>query len=132
MKNISPVKATTLNTLSPLFDLGGCTWFSLQKSLILKKAAVSSGKLIDWSDAFQDFDDALPPGGQWIWLSRWIRRWRILPVVFRHSNMVAQPVCQRLALDAVAKTALVPHTGKFCTRLPGDWGCCQPPGRCAH
>ncbi len=52
------LKATSLQTLSPLFSVAGCTWFSLQKEADPEKVPfVSSDQLIDWSADFQDFDD---------------------------------------------------------------------------
>lgn len=55
---IAHLKATSLQTLSPLFGVTGCTWFSLQKESDPEKTPfVTSGQLIDWSADFHDFDD---------------------------------------------------------------------------
>jgi tetratricopeptide (TPR) repeat protein len=57
MKN-APLRALTLQQLSPLLNLPDCTWFSLQKEPDPDKAPwVNSGKLIDWSIEFSDFDE---------------------------------------------------------------------------
>lgn len=57
MKNAA-LRALTLQQLSPLFNLSGCICLSLQKEPDPDKAPwTASGKLIDWSDEFNDFDD---------------------------------------------------------------------------
>ncbi|MDR3390557.1 MAG: tetratricopeptide repeat protein [Sulfuriferula sp.] len=56
MKNAA-LRALTLHQLAPLLNLDNCAWFSLQKEPDPDKAPwVASGKLIDWSDEFNDFD----------------------------------------------------------------------------
>lgn len=55
---IAHLKATSLQTLSPLLNLSSCTWFSLQKEPDPEvETWVSAGKLIDWSADLHDFDD---------------------------------------------------------------------------
>ncbi len=54
----APFRALALQQLEPLLDLPGCAWFSLQKEPDPDKASfVTSGKLVDWTDGFSDFDD---------------------------------------------------------------------------
>jgi len=54
---IAPLKATTLQFIAPLLNQSGCAWFSLQKEPDPDKTPwVASGKLIDWSEEFNDFD----------------------------------------------------------------------------
>jgi tetratricopeptide (TPR) repeat protein len=57
MKNAS-LRALTLQQLSPLLDLDNCVFFSLQKEPDTDKASwIAAGKLIDWSNEFDSFDD---------------------------------------------------------------------------
>lgn len=57
MKNAA-LRALSLQQLSPLLNQPGCICFSLQKEPDPDKAPwIASGKLIDWSDEFTDFDD---------------------------------------------------------------------------
>lgn len=57
MKNAS-LRALTLRQLAPLLQQPGCVWFSLQKEPDDSKLPwVTSGKLIDWADEFNDFAD---------------------------------------------------------------------------
>jgi tetratricopeptide (TPR) repeat protein len=57
MKN-SAMYSIALQQLAPLLNLPGCAWFSLQKEADPDKAPwVNSGQLIDWADAFGDFDE---------------------------------------------------------------------------
>ncbi|ARU31213.1 hypothetical protein CAP31_05630 [Sulfuriferula sp. AH1] len=57
MKNAA-LRALALQQIFPLLNLSGCSWFSLQKEPDPDKASrIASGKLIDWSDEFNDFDD---------------------------------------------------------------------------
>nr|WP_295776595.1 tetratricopeptide repeat protein [Rhodoferax sp.] len=56
---IAHLKATTLQTLAPILNLPNCTWFSLQKEPDPETSAwVNTGKLVDWSTDFHDFDDS--------------------------------------------------------------------------
>jgi len=56
--NDADARSLALRQLSPLLDYAGCQCFSLQKEPDDDKAQwVAAGKLIDWSDAFGDFDD---------------------------------------------------------------------------
>ena len=51
-------RSVALQQLAKLFDLPDCAWISLQKEPDSTSAQwVSSGKLIDWTDALIDFDD---------------------------------------------------------------------------
>ncbi|MBU1977595.1 MAG: tetratricopeptide repeat protein, partial [Gammaproteobacteria bacterium] len=57
MKN-AQFRALSLQQLGPLLELPGHTWFSLQKEPDPdKEPFVISGKLVDWTDEFSDFDD---------------------------------------------------------------------------
>ena len=55
---IAQLKSLHLKQLAPLFRLQSCIFFSLQiEADSDKNQWVSSGKLIDWTDEFLDFDD---------------------------------------------------------------------------
>ena len=54
----APQRALTLQTMAPLLNQPDCAWFSLQKEPDPERAPwVASGKLIDWTDEFGDFNE---------------------------------------------------------------------------
>jgi hypothetical protein len=55
---IAQLKSITLQAFTPLLNQPGCAWFSLQKEPDPDKGSwVASGKLIDWTDEFGDFNE---------------------------------------------------------------------------
>ena len=57
MKN-AKLRSLTLQHIAPLLNQPNCAWFSLQKEPDPDSAPwVASGKLIDWSEEFGDFDE---------------------------------------------------------------------------
>lgn len=55
---IAQFKALAFQQLVPLLEQSGTAWFSLQKEPDPDSASwISSGRLVDWSGEFKDFDD---------------------------------------------------------------------------
>jgi hypothetical protein len=55
---IAQLKSITLQSLAPVLNQPDCAWFSLQKEPDPDKGSwVASGKFIDWTDEFGDFNE---------------------------------------------------------------------------